>query len=213
MNDGSITCLPTTTTFASSSRATPQIRIRSAAALPSIARMLMKEPTAPASNNRSASPSSATGEIHARHANQVVVIAPKAIRPKSAAKRPFRQNTGSAAVTAKPSASIAGPQVQGRVCGPITTARIKAATRKMAETAGTAEINAEMLKTETLKLRDREDEKPPVTHSTVNPSRDAASSTNRGAIAEESQNLIDFPPAGRRGLPQPIRLGSVPAAS
>ena len=108
--------------------------------------MLMKLPTAPASNNRSASPSSATGEIHARHANQAAVTVPRATSPKSAVRRPFRQNTGSAAVTAKPSASIAGPQVQGRVCGPMTTARTNAATRKMAVTAGTWGINAEMLK-------------------------------------------------------------------
>jgi hypothetical protein len=50
-----------------------------------------------------------------------------------------------------PSASIAGPQVHGRVCGPITTARIKVATRKIAEIAGTMGINSEILKTEILK--------------------------------------------------------------
>jgi hypothetical protein len=38
-----------------------------------------------------------------------------------------------AANTAMPSTIIAGPQDHARVCGPITTARINAMTRKMDE--------------------------------------------------------------------------------
>jgi hypothetical protein len=86
-----------------------------------------------------ASNNSATPHSRIRSASALPSIAPKATSPKSAVERPFRQNTGSAAVTENPKANIAGPQDQGRVCGPMTTARIKAAARKMAETAGTWE--------------------------------------------------------------------------
>jgi hypothetical protein len=66
--------------------------------------------------------------------------------PKSPGVLPRFHITGMAANTAMPSAIIAGPHDQARVCGPITTARTNATTRKMDETAGMAGINPENLK-------------------------------------------------------------------
>jgi hypothetical protein len=98
--------------------------------------MLRKVPTHPASNSKSASPSSGTGEAQARQPNQAATSAQKALSPRPSGGRSFLQNTGSAAETDIPSASKAGPQVHARVCGPMTTARTKAATKKMDETMG-----------------------------------------------------------------------------
>ena len=127
--------------------------MRSAVALPSIARTQAKLPTPPASNIRSAIPSSATGEFQARHAYQLATTAPKASIPQSAVSLLFFQNPGNAAVAAIPSANIAGPQLQGRVCGPIPTANTSAMTKKTEENAGIWEEKAEKLKTEKLKWR------------------------------------------------------------
>ena len=56
------------------------------------------------------------------------------------------QKTGSAAAAEMARASIAGPQVQGRVWGPITTANTNAMTRKTEESETIREEEAEMLK-------------------------------------------------------------------
>jgi hypothetical protein len=56
--------------------------------------------------------------------------------PKSAGVFSRLQKTGPAAKVASPRASIAGPHVHARVCGPITTAITKAMTRKIDETTG-----------------------------------------------------------------------------
>ena len=128
-----------TQTLASSNRATPHINTRSAAACPLIARTLMKAPTAPQSSKRSASASSATGEPHARHANQAAVSAPSPSSFQSGWLLPRRHHAGSAASTESPSAIIAGPQLHGRVCGPINTAKTSDRTRKSEETTGMME--------------------------------------------------------------------------
>ena len=97
----------------------------------------MNAPTAPANSSKSACPSSTTGEFQARQTNQLATMIPSATSPKSPFGFCFFQKLGTVAASEIPKASMAGPHVHGRICGPMSTARAKLATRKMAEIAGT----------------------------------------------------------------------------
>ena len=128
--------MTTTTMLANRRRAIPHARMRSAEGCPAMARMQTNTPTAPQASNRSACPSSATGEVHARQPNQPTTRVPNAIVKKSAGFLPRFQITGKAAMMATHRAASAGPQDQDRVCGPITTARTRERTRKRDEIVG-----------------------------------------------------------------------------
>jgi hypothetical protein len=96
-----------------------------------MARITRKPPTAAANNNKSATASSATGETHARQPNQATTKVPNASTQPWVAPARRRQHPGTAANTAKPRASSAGPHIQQSNPAPSNTASQIETTRKI----------------------------------------------------------------------------------
>jgi hypothetical protein len=133
VNSGCQSWILLTTTLARSNNAIPQLKVRSAIAFSLMAQIAINEATVEQSNSRSVFPSSWTGDITAPNANQPATTVPSAIIPKWCEAFLRIQMTGNEASIEILNATMAGPQVQSRVCGPIKTANAMATTRKTDE--------------------------------------------------------------------------------